>query len=216
MPLYRFTKPVFWLPWLAAIIVGLCFTDLPITIFVRNAVADSHWLTEVVAQVIMRFGNGAIYIAGGGICCVIFYIAKKKRWAWLSAYLILAVIISGLACNLFKICLGRARPNEYFAHQLYGFYFWKFDNEFWSFPSGHSTTIASATTALYLIFRKLGWIFLALAIAVMACRVIVQAHYLSDVMAGGYLGFATSYWLYHFMDPVIARSVNLKKHHYYV
>lgn len=201
--LYRLTKPMFWLPWCVAIIISYFYADLPVTIFVRDAFAHSHWFTQIFAEIIMRFGNGAIYIAGGGVFCVIFYIAKKKRWAWLAAYVVLAVIISGLACNVFKILLGRARPNEYFANQLYGFYFLKFENNFWSFPSGHSTTISSACTALYLVFRTWGWILLALTIAVMACRVIVQAHYLSDVMAGGYLGFATSYWLYHFTDKKI-------------
>jgi membrane-associated phospholipid phosphatase len=107
--------------------------------------------------------------------------------------------MSALICNLLKILGGRARPYEYFSFNIYGFYLWEFDNNFWSFPSGHATTMSAVTSSAYLVLKRWGKILLILFFLVFFGRVICRAHYISDVIAGGYLGFLTAYWLHHFL-----------------
>lgn len=119
-----------------------------------------------------------------------------KILTWIGFYLLIAVIISGLTCDVLKIICGRARPQLFFSNQQYGFYFWQFHSRFHSFPSGHSTTIAALGTACSLMWPRTRWFFLLIITVVAISRVIVGAHYLSDVMIGVYLGFLVTYWLY--------------------
>jgi membrane-associated phospholipid phosphatase len=135
-------------------------------------------------------------------CAVLwaFFIKKNRRAAWTAGYFFLAIAVSGVICNVFKIMVGRARPSEFFSAHLYGFYFWKFSNGFWSMPSGHATVVSAAATAGYLILKRWGWLLLLAVVLVFFGRMMCRAHYLSDVMAGGYLGFLSSYWLYQLKE----------------
>jgi membrane-associated phospholipid phosphatase len=133
-------------------------------------------------------------------------IAKNKRLAWVAIYFFLSILLSALICDAVKILAGRARPYEFFSFDIYGFYLWQFDNNFWSFPSGHATCIGAVTSACYLTLRRYGKLFLIVFFLVFFGRVITRAHYLSDVMAGGYLGFLASYWNYHFLKPNLERK----------
>ncbi len=110
-------------------------------------------------------------------------------------FIFLAASFPGVISHLLKILLGRSRPSELFSHHMYGFYFWQFHNNMWSFPSGHTTTISGVTTALSFLLPRLWGIFFAVCLLVAASRVILTAHFVSDVMAGMYLGFIITYWL---------------------
>lgn len=127
-------------------------------------------------------------------------IAKNKRLAWVAVYFFLTISISALVCDAFKILGGRARPFEFFSYDIFGFYLWELDNNFWSFPSGHATCMAAVTTASYLVLRRYGVVFIFLFLLIFCGRVITRAHYVSDVIAGGYLGFLTAYWTHHFVN----------------
>ncbi len=132
---------------------------------------------------------------------------KRKNIALPSAYLFLTVAVSGLICDIIKVFVSRARPIELFQNQLYGLRWFKTHAQFWSFPSGHSTVIAALAMAVSLLWPR-SWLFcLVIALMVAASRVILTAHYLSDVMAGLYLGSISSYYLMQYL----ARRVNAFK-----
>ena len=100
-----------------------------------------------------------------------------------------------LAClllvNLFgfvlKIILSRARPDLLFDGNLFGFYWFKFSDLYWSFPSGHSITVVSLASGLSVLFPKYFYALFAVAFLVIVTRVFLCFHYLSDVMTGAYL-----------------------------
>ncbi len=161
-----------------------------------NEIHYSHpWIGIVFTQ-INNLGAGKPYFIITLTIFVWAFIAKNKKLVWMMICLVLSLILSGLICDLIKLIGGRARPQEFFWNHLYGFYFWQFGNNFSSFPSGHCTTIAAVATFIYLMLRRFGWICLSAVILVMLGRMICQAHYLSDVLAGAYLGFLTSFYLY--------------------
>ena len=193
------TKPIFWVPWFAAMILCYFFVDLPVTISLYH-LDKHHPGIQVIFSYINHLGNGELYLFPAGLIFLwAIFIAKNKKIAWIMVYLISTIFISSLSCTVLKILAGRARPYEYFRYQYYGFYYWQFINNFWSFPSGHATTAAAAATALYLTLRRFGILFLLMFILVFCGRVIARAHYISDVMAGGYLGFIVSLFLYNLM-----------------
>ena len=71
---------------------------------------------------------------------------------------------------------------------VYGFK--PFTNQYYyaSFPSGHANTIAALCYGLGVVTRRFKLILLSIALVVMASRVIVGAHFPSDVLFGAYLG----------------------------
>ncbi len=160
---------------------------------------DQHYpVIQVIFSYINHLGNGEPYLVPAVLIFLwAILISKNKKIAWFMFYLISAILISSLSCTLLKILAGRARPYEFFLFKYYGFYYWQFINNFWSFPSGHATTAAAVATAFYLILRRFGILFLLMFLLVFFGRVISRAHYLSDVMAGGYLGFIVSFFLYN-------------------
>jgi undecaprenyl-diphosphatase len=116
---------------------------------------------------------------------------------------------SGLITDLFKRLIGRARPIMLVREQFYGFRPFNFDAAWQSLPSGHATTAAALLTVLVLLFPrgKVLWIFLYIALMVSRCM--VNAHFLSDVLAGSCVGILVTVWLARARDnqgkfPVIA------------
>jgi len=85
-----------------------------------------------------------------------------------------------------KVLLGRARPQLWFSEHAYGFYGLHFSSNYWSFPSGHTTTITACAIGTALLFPRYALPLCVLAFMVVISRVVLLQHYLSDVtMATG-------------------------------
>jgi undecaprenyl-diphosphatase len=64
-----------------------------------------------------------------------------------------------------------------------------------SFPSGHASTVFAVAAVLGILIPLLRWPLLAVATGLALTRVVVRAHFLSDVIAGAAIGIATAWWL---------------------
>jgi undecaprenyl-diphosphatase len=120
--------------------------------------------------------------------------ARRTVRTLASSYVFAAVAISGIIANLSKNIIGRARPEHFDETGSLSFDFFAGDSSWASFPSGHATTAMALGVALALLFPRLRWIFLCLGFWIAISRLIVGAHYPSDVIAGGVLGGVTA-WL---------------------
>jgi undecaprenyl-diphosphatase len=92
-----------------------------------------------------------------------------------------------------KIVLGRARP-DYGAE----FTFFSLDAHYNSFPSGHSADAFVSSVFLYYLLKDSrygAYRFLppAYALVIAVSRVVVSAHYPSDVIAGVAIGILGAY-----------------------
>jgi membrane-associated phospholipid phosphatase len=100
-------------------------------------------------------------------------------------YIFVAVGLPGLVSTIVKRWIGRVRPSPLgpFAYEPFS---WR--PEYASFPSGHTTTAFAALVAIGLVVpraRPVLWIY---ALLIAASRVVVGAHYPSDVIAGAAFG----------------------------
>jgi len=123
-----------------------------------------------------------------------------RRRALASAFLFAAVAVSGILANLIKLAVGRLRPDLFLNEGAYGFEPWHLDSDLRGFPSGHATTMFALAFAIAVI--RPGWRLPALAVAMVitATRVVINAHYLSDVVGGTLLALVTVLWLKRFFD----------------
>ena len=130
-----------------------------------------------------KFSIGGLFL----LALVLQYGVHKKQYALNTWFLWFCVLVPNLICLVLKISFGRARPSLLFENQAYGFYGLNFHAPYWSFPSGHTTTIMGITLGLCILFPRHGWAFLVTALLVVVSRVLLLQHYLSDVFIAAYL-----------------------------
>jgi len=100
-------------------------------------------------------------------------------------YLFLAIALPGLFVTVVKGLIGRMRPSE-----LGPFVYspWSWQHKYASLPSGHSTAafaLAIAVGVLWPRARVFVWTFAAV---IGVSRVVIQAHFVSDVLAAAFVG----------------------------
>ncbi len=116
----------------------------------------------------------------------------------LAGYIFIGVGLPGLAANLIKRLVGRGRPDMFDQFGAFSFHGVFNGWELQSFPSGHATTaVGIAFVVGFLSPRLFGWL-LAIGILIALSRIIVGAHYPSDVFAGACLGLIGSYAVRNF------------------
>jgi len=112
-----------------------------------------------------------------------------------AAAIFITVAAAGLADDALKIVFGRARPYVWLAGDDSGFGFFRYGAKFASFPSGHTTTSVAAALALSALFPRWRPLFLSAALLIALSRIVLDVHYLSDVIAGAVLGAAIAVWV---------------------
>jgi len=107
-----------------------------------------------------------------------------------AAFAFAAVAGSGLAASLIKNALGRARPE--YAGGIFELHPLAFTAKYASFPSGHSTTAGATAMVLALLFPRLRRAILVVGAAVALSRILLDAHFPSDAIAGFGFGAAVT------------------------
>ncbi len=115
--------------------------------------------------------------------------------AW---YLLGCVLLANLVCLVLKVTLSRARPDLLFSSNEFGFYWFKLSSDYWSLPSGHTTTVISLAVGLGMFVPRYFYVLLVAAFFIVVSRILLCFHYLSDVMSAFYIsllvvGFFTEY-----------------------
>lgn len=107
-----------------------------------------------------------------------------------AGFVLAAILTSGIAANILKWGLGRGRPGVMTGDATVTFAPIATSADWASFPSGHATTIVALGLALGFLIPRWRVALLSVALWVAASRVIVGAHWASDVVAGIALGTA--------------------------
>jgi lipid A 4'-phosphatase len=189
---------------LLLVLASIAFVDRPVAWFFH----DSNRSLRDVFQFITQFGLSKGYLIIAAVLCLSLRLAAwRARDARLAAalvqnayralFLFLAVAVSGLVTDLIKIVVGRARPKLLFADGFHGFTWGATQSDYWSFPSGHATTVAALAVGLTLLWPRGAALYAALALLVAASRIIIGVHYVSDVLTGLAIGGGTAWaiWL---------------------
>jgi membrane-associated phospholipid phosphatase len=154
--------------------------------------ALGHW-TKGIFGFLTLFGISTPYLVVTFVGFIYFrFIRKNKVLASAAAFLFVAVAASGIANDLIKVLVGRSRPGLLISKGVYGFNPFTDKYIYASFPSGHSNTIASLCYGLYRVMERFKYELLTIALAVMTSRVVVGAHFPSDVLFGAWLGVVIS------------------------
>jgi membrane-associated phospholipid phosphatase len=167
--------------------VAALAVDVPLAAWAHRGVAPSLLYKVCGLSEAVGHGVGILMIA-----CVIAVLDPERRGAM--PRLLAAALGSGLAANLFKLSLARARPAhfEWDGNGLdtFGEWFPLLGNTSWtqSFPSSHAATAAGLAIVLSWMYPRGRWLFPAFAALACGQRILEEAHYLSDVLWGSAVG----------------------------
>jgi undecaprenyl-diphosphatase len=106
-------------------------------------------------------------------------------------FLFVTIALSGIIADIIKPLAGRARPGLWLNNGIYGFFPGTFDAHWNGMPSGHTTTAFALACSLSIFYRRLRILWFGYALMLAASRIIIDAHYISDVCAGAALGWLT-------------------------
>ncbi len=110
-------------------------------------------------------------------------------------YFFATIAVSGILAQVIKHLVGRSRPKLLATDGPFRFHPLSFHNVLASFPSGHTTSAFAAAVALGFIVPRWRGAFLAFALVIGLSRILVGAHYPSDVVGGAALGSLLALWM---------------------
>jgi lipid A 4'-phosphatase len=178
---------------------SILWLDRPLAMYFRDT--GEPW--RPICDVIQRLGFGTPYLVlfavtiaglrwGGNLPPLRSWAAPMRAAATVPAFLFAAVAASGLIVDLLKVVFGRARPKLLFLSGTYDFTWLGLGANYWSFPSGHAATAAALMTALWCLWPRHVLFYVLLAAIVAASRMVIGAHYLSDVVMGAFVAVLTT------------------------
>jgi len=110
--------------------------------------------------------------------------------------LLAAPLVAGAAAEVLKLLVRRERPGLHQgAYVFRGFAERPFDTHDIGFPSSHATVAFAGAAVLARLYPRAGAVGYALAFGCAATRVLAQAHFASDVVAGCIAGWAIGTWM---------------------
>ena len=197
---------------LALILIAIAIV-LSVRMIDRPVAEWAHALSpgiRAVMQWITQLGVSTGWLILSGVPVILFVLSRRwlapslrARWqsyAYLPLFAFVSIAGAGIANALVKAAAGRFRPKLYFLDQRFGFDLWHRTADYTSFPSGHTVTVFALASALALIWRPLAWPGFALALLVGLSRIMVGAHWPSDVLAAAWLGIAWTLWMRHIFE----------------
>ncbi len=180
-----------------------------------NEWVNGVFLKEFFSE-ITKLGSSSWYFSITIIGFVIFYlnnklqIIKTKSAKNLSNFFVssfVSILTVGIITQIIKHLVGRPRPNHTDFEDVFNFKYFTLESNFHSFPSGHSSTIFIVCFILVSVFPKLRYFFYILASVVAFSRVVVGAHFFTDILAGAILALI----LFKILNKVIENKYNKYK-----
>lgn len=181
----------------------LLFVDRPVALYTQS-LDNSHKGLINFFRAITDLGKGVWYLVPCGLATIFCgFLSRGKdvplRYRRLFAYigvraffLFATIGISGIIADIIKPIAGRARPHLWLESGIYGFHPFTRMGFLWNgIPSGHTTTAFALAFSLSFLYPRLRFLWFGYALLLAVSRIMVDAHYVSDVCAGALLGWLT-------------------------
>ena len=150
-------------------------------IFVFGGLLLVHWKPNVTSRIFFEK----------------FHADDLKIWFW---NFLSALLFSGVVLHLFKFMVGRQRPTQSPDSAFDVFVPMNHDWNFQSWPSGHTQVLFTVATMVCLVDQKRKWMWFSMAFFFSLSRVMTYSHFLSDVIGGAFIGYASTLYSLHLIN----------------
>ncbi len=135
---------------------------------------------------------------------VILVCVQPVRWRRVFDLALAAAVVWAVSV-LFKLGLGRARPKHDDPYVFDGWFLDSGDStaireavatshyDFASFPSSHTSAAVALSVFVAMVWPRLGFFALGMAVIVGCSRFVFAAHWASDIVGGALIGFLVGY-----------------------
>lgn len=208
-PAIREAAQAWWFPLVVGLVLVLLLARFDRAVDQINLSSVLRGDIRRELEALQQFGQGSVSILVGLV--ILLLDPSKRRWllGWAVTAGVLMVTVTGL-----KMTLGRARPRltDPYDPLLFmgplGKYpwsgrkgggpellspleFWKKGvSDLWSMPSSHTAFAFLAAWVLTSMYPRMAPVAWGLAVTVGVCRLVFDAHYLTDVIAGACVAVA--------------------------
>jgi membrane-associated phospholipid phosphatase len=193
-----------WMIFLALTVAGVVasylWLDRPIAFFVHDHVRQFSIFSRMtqLPELIAPFA-GALLLGMGLLVLTGRPLSKPLATTFLCG---LSLVVAGGIKTELKYVFGRTWPetwvrnNPSFIHDgVYGFNPFHEGVAYAAFPSGHTAAICALMSVLWLCYPRFWSMYLAAILAVSIGLVGADYHFLSDVIAGAFVGTSTGWML---------------------
>lgn len=188
--------------------------DVAVSRFLNLLMGQTAWFDMLISHLIANE-----FLKGGVLVAIIWFLwFKQEPYQQQNRSRILLVLIASCCAAVISRVLPKLLPfrtRPFLNDSLHltvvdDFPLHSFDR-LSSLPSDHGALFFGLAFGIYWVNKKVGiWALAYVATIIALPRVIVGAHYLSDIVAGGLLGFAAIYcsaksaWLNRYAEKVVA------------
>ena len=156
-----------------------------------------NYQTKSLFGTLTHFGDSLYFFISTILIWALVKIIKSKNQitntiSEISLFIFLNILLSGIVTQILKHIIGRPRPVLFNGFDLKSLDIIHFDSKWHSFPSGHSATIFAFIFSMILLFPKIKNILITIAIIIASTRVIVGAHFISDIFGGVLVAYLSS------------------------
>jgi membrane-associated phospholipid phosphatase len=177
---------------LTTLAVGLSvrYADRPISIFVASSLGSLRLAEELK-------DTPSFFIPISFLVFGIFLwrrfaakpLAKLDRACLLAG---LSVLVTNIINDALKLLFGRTWPQYLFPSFIgqgaYGFHPFHHGYGYKSFPSGHAAAVCALLSVAWRFYPRFRFLYVFTAISFSALLVVMNFHFLADVIAGAFLG----------------------------
>jgi membrane-associated phospholipid phosphatase len=185
------------------------YFDKPIASYFHSDVHPSS-LAYSFSQIVTLFGDSIVsiifIIVALTLGIFILFRQPQSRFANNLLFIAISMIMAIVLGGCFKYLLGRYRPEMLFQEGSYGFHFLTNQYLMNSMPSGHALRAFVLVTGASLIWKRLTPLFIVIGLLVCLSRLVVDCHYLSDVIFGALLGTVVTLWVAKLYNNIIINS----------
>jgi membrane-associated phospholipid phosphatase len=192
--------PVFkaWLASLvltaAAVYASVVWLDRPLALWIRDTFGERHIPVELTDSTILSI---PLIAALAFVICGVAALARRRFSKIETTVMICTISTLGAIAvkDQLKFVFGRTWPASWapgivslLADNAYGFHYFHSGRSFESFPSGHATVAAAVLSIPWILYSELRVVCAAAIIAIDLGLVALNLHFLSDVIAGTFIG----------------------------
>ncbi len=134
---------------------------------------------------------------GGTILALVVIVLAYKRWKQTARSIVAGLMIQTATVQALKHLSGRPRPADF--DKLTVFY--GPSTDFHSFPSSHAAFAFMLATVVGAYFPRWRWLAYAGAGVIALSRVLLDRHFISDVMVGAFIGYMAAFLVLRWWPP---------------